>query len=82
MGIWEQIKLRELPWHNPLGFFCRGRSLTYFLTYLPIYIYRTYFVQMGYQGETRILTRLMFIHNRVIMDIHPVEGELVGAGSL
>jgi hypothetical protein len=23
----------------------------------------------------------MFIHNRVIMDIHPVEGELVGAGS-
>ncbi len=38
---------------------------------------------MGYQGETRILTQLMFIHNPVIMDIHhPVEGELVGAGSL
>jgi len=27
MGTWEHIKLRELPRHNALGFFCWGRSL-------------------------------------------------------
>jgi hypothetical protein len=27
VGTWENIKLGELPWHNGLGFFWRGRSL-------------------------------------------------------
>jgi hypothetical protein len=27
MGMWEHIKLGELPPHNTLGFFCWGRSL-------------------------------------------------------
>jgi hypothetical protein len=27
VGTWENIKLGELPWHNALGFFWRGRSL-------------------------------------------------------
>ncbi len=26
MGMWEHIKLGELPQHNTLGFFCWGRS--------------------------------------------------------
>jgi hypothetical protein len=33
MEMWELIKLEELPWHNALGFFCRGRSLK---TYIEI----------------------------------------------
>ncbi len=27
MGTWEHIKLKELPRHNALGFFCSGRSI-------------------------------------------------------
>jgi hypothetical protein len=27
MGMWEHIKVGELPLHNSLGIFCWGRSL-------------------------------------------------------
>ncbi len=43
----------------------------YLPTYLPIYLYMRpiSYYKIGYQGETKLLIQLRFIHNRVITGI-------------
>jgi hypothetical protein len=55
--------------------------VTYF-SYLPTYLFMSPIsYRSGYQGETKILTQLRF-HPQLSNNMHPVDGALVGAGSL
>jgi len=54
----------------------------YFPTYLPIDETYFFYYKISYQSGNQILTQLRFIHPQLSNNMHPVDGALVGAGSL